>query len=444
MKGPTPRAILAVAVSVGLALGAVVVLVPGGPPGSPVSREPPGPIRHVVEIMLENHAFDNFFGTYPGANGPPNGTALPNGQGGTAAPYWISGDSTPDLPHERPAELADLDGGRMDGFVEQMALVNPSAAATPMGYYNETQLAAFWALAGEFVLCDTYFASVLGPTVPNRLYAMAGASAGITTDVLPQNTELYTIFDQLSAYGFSWDYFAEAGTYPMLPSFLLPLSASPSELANLRPLSQLAGTIASGGLPAVTFVDPEGSIYSQHPPLSVTAGEAWTMGVIDAIETSPVWNSTVVFLTWDEGGGYYDHVAPPVMDSLGDGFRVPMLVVSPFSVGGGVDATVFDHTSVLKFIEQAWGLPILNDRVNETNNLCSTLVGLPASQRCAAFGPPLLPDRTSVAPHGVASALSAPALSAVRATVLALPRDGRGLSRPGREGPSALTERARA
>ena len=120
----------------------------------------------------------------------------------------------------------------------------------------------------------------------------------------------------------------------------------------------------------MTFIDPEGSSTdSEHPPQNVTVGEEWSLSIIDAIERSPLWGSTAIFLTWDEGGGFYDSIVPPVIDAFGDGFRVPMIVVSPFTEGGGIVSTTFDHTSVLKFIDQNWGLPYLNPRVAETNSL---------------------------------------------------------------------------
>lgn len=414
--------VLAVAVAIA-AVPLFILVPPGAAPKGNV--HPPGPFQHVVEIMLENHAFDNFFGQFPGADGPPNGTQLPNGSGGWVAPFWIAGNSTPDPPHTRAAQLADYDQGRMDGFVEQMALVDPSASNTPMGYYNATQLGGLWQLAHRFVLCEAYFASVLGPTVPNRLYAMAGSSAGVTSDLLPYGTELPTIFDQLSSYGLSWNYFYEPTALPSLPSELFPLAESSVKLANLEPLSALPSAIAAGALPAVTFVDPEDSPYSMHPPENVRVGEAWLLATVQAIEASPAWNSTVVFVTWDEGGGYYDHVAPPIVDGLGDGFRVPMIVVSPFSEAGRINTTVFDHTSVLHFLEAAWGLPFLTPRVAAANDLCSTLVLLPSAERCRA-APPLSPLATShptpgpVGPptfHGLAAvgALTVPAAELDRA-----------------------------
>lgn len=430
----------ALVVAMGLVVTGLYVLVPSPVRGS-AGRTPPGPVQHVVEIMLENHAFDNFFGTFPGADGPPAGTALPDGHGGVVAPYWISGTSTPDPPHFRSAEVADLDGGRMDGFVEQMARSDPSAASAPMGFYNATQLSGIWGLASEFVLCDRYFASVLGPTLPNRLYAMAGAAAGITNDVLPTGTYLRTIFDQLTSFGYSWAYYS-GGLLPPLPSSLVPLSWSAQKVADLRPLAELPAVLHRGTLPALTFVDPEGTVYSQHPPLDVRVGDAWVLGLVRSIEESPVWGSTVVFLTWDEGGGYYDHVAPPTMDAWGDGFRVPMIVVSPFSKVGAVDSTVFDHTSVLHFVEAAWGLPFLNERVASADDLCSTLVGLPASERChpPALAARLTRDHTASSPGADAWDLgtAAPVLAVPRAVLAGDPRT----ARAGGSGPGARGRRA--
>jgi phospholipase C len=351
-----------------------------------------GQVQHVVEIMLENHAFDNFFGRFPGAEGIPNQTAVPDGHGGFVSPYLLAGNSSPSPPHDRGSGLVDLDGGRMDGFVEAATAVNASLAPVPMGYYDSGQLGDFWNLAADFLLCDHYFASVLGPTIPNRLYAIAGDSAGISGDSLPANgLDLLTIFDQLHAGGVSWKYlYQPGGTYPPLPLWISPLRHNPSEVQDVVPLSSLVPDAAAGNLPAVTFVDPLNTPFSQQPPQSIAPGEAWTMSVLRAIETSPEWASTVVFLTWDEGGGFYDHVAPPTVDSLGDGFRVPMLVISPFTVHGGVNAALFDHTSVLKFIDDNWGLPPLNSRIAETNDIGSVLSGwTPAASALTGGGFPL-------------------------------------------------------
>lgn len=370
MKHPRPAAVF-FAVATMLVLTGLIT-VETGAPSSPSSRPfPATPVRHVVEIMMENHAFDNYFGTFPGVHGLPPNASVPNGSGGFVRPYWIQGYSTPDLPHDRLSELADVDSGRMDGFVEQMARYNASAPNTPMGYYNSTQVGGYWSLAEQFVLCDMYFASVLGPTLPNRLYSLAGTSGGITTDTLPAGgLALATIFDELSASGISWQYFYQPTNIPPLPLMLSPLRSTPSETNDVVPLVGLPSEIAAGALPSVTFVDPTGSFTeSEHPPENVTVGELWSLSLIDDLEASPLWSSTAIFLTWDEGGGFYDHVLPPTVDALGDGLRVPMIVISPYTRAGGIDSTTFDHTSVLKFIDQNWGIPSLTSRVAGTQSI---------------------------------------------------------------------------
>jgi phospholipase C len=369
------RNLLVFALATALVLALIVPLEWEYPTSVSAPPSARSPIQHVVEIMMENHAFDNFFGAFPGVLGFPPNVGLPNGKGGFVSPYWIPGNSTPDLPHDRASEISDLDQGKMDGFVEQMANFDPSAVDTPMGYYNATQIGGYWTLAKEFLLCDRYFQPVLGPTLPNRLYAVAGSSAGITTDTWPTSVVyLTTIFDQLSSAGISWRYYYATGLLseasPPVPLGVAPLMDTPSEVRNVVPLSGLLSDVQSGTLPAVTFVDPSASLtLSEHPPENVTVGEAWSLSVIDALEESPIWNSTAIFLTWDEGGGFYDSVVPPVVDGLGDGFRVPMIVVSPFTEDRGVNSTTLDHTSVLKFIDENWGLPYLNSRVAEAQSI---------------------------------------------------------------------------
>ncbi|MCI4365982.1 MAG: alkaline phosphatase family protein [Thermoplasmata archaeon] len=383
-----PMIVLLACVTAGaLAVAGLATIPPESRGGSSPTR---GPVAHVVEIMMENHAFDNYFGVDPGVpHGLPPNVALPDGRGGFVRPFWIGSNSTPSPPHDRASEIADVDGGRMDGFVEQMARVDPTHAATPMGYYNGTEVEGYWNLAHQFLLCDNYFASVLGPTLPNRLYAMAGASAGVTDNSLPlTGLNLTTIFDQLALHHLGWKYFYDlGGTYAPIPLWLSPLRTNPTQVANVVPMGGLLSTIAAGQLPAVAVVDPSQGPYSEQPPLSVTVGESWALSVISAIESGPQWGSTVIFLTWDEDGGFYDHVVPPTMDGLGDGFRVPMIVISPFTEGGEVSSTVFDHTSVLKFIDENWGLSPLNTRVLEANDIGSTLALIPSVGHSSTSSP---------------------------------------------------------
>ncbi|MCI4347417.1 MAG: alkaline phosphatase family protein [Thermoplasmata archaeon] len=359
---------------------------------SPTPVEPRTAVRHVVEIMMENHAFDNFFGTFPGASGLPPNTSLPDGMGGRVRPYWIPGNATPDLPHDLGSELVDLDHGAMDGFVEAMARFNASIPDTPMGYYNDSQIGGYWTLASQFVLCDRYFAPVLGPSNPNRLYAIAGDSGGVTSDAWPAGgVRIQTLFDELSLYGVSWRYYYQPSTFLPIPLHVAPLSFSPTETAKIVPLAGLVADIQAGALPAVTFVDPSATQYSGHPPQDVRWSVNWSLSIIGAIELSPLWASTAIFLTWDEGGGFYDHVRPPSIDALGDGFRVPMLVISPFTAHGGIVSTVFDHTSVLKFVDENWGLPYLNSRVAGANSIGSVLrPGAAAASTSGSTGNPAM------------------------------------------------------
>lgn len=381
---------------VGFVLLAGVLPVLLGSLGSGPAVTPPGartPVQHVVEIMMENHGFDNLFGTFPGAIGFPPNASVPNGSGGSVHPYWIEGNSTVDLPHDRGSELADLDGGRMDGFVESMERFDPAHPNTPMGFYNSTQVPELWGLARDYVLCDMYFAPVLGPTIPNRLYALAGDSAGITSDSWPNGgVALRTIFDQLSSVGLSWTYYYVPSSYAPIPLQVYPLRTIPSEARDVVPVSGFENALKEGQLANVTFFDPSASsIFSMHPPQSVTVGEQWALSIVRAIQASPFWNSTAIFLTFDEGGGFYDSVVPPVVDPLGDGFRVPMLVISPFTQHGGIDSEVFDHTSVLHFIDDNWGLPALNARVAKANDIGSTLHFGPPSARGSMHGVSTLP-----------------------------------------------------
>lgn len=332
------------------------------------------PIQHLIVIMKENHAFDNYFGTYPGADGLPANVSLPTGEGGMIEPHWIDGAWTLDLPHDRAAMLADYNNGSNDGFAIQADAWFPGLGATALGYYDRRQLAGYWDLASNFTLADHYFQSVLGPTIPNRLYSFAGQSGGLTSNNLPgSGVDVPTVFDQLQAKGISWRYYyiPNAPGSPLLLG--LPHFASDASLdANIVPMDRLQGDIRAGTLPNVTYIDPEGDVgVSEHPPGSVIAGENWTLSIIDAVMRGPEWASTAIVLTWDENGGFYDHVPPPQVDTYGYGFRVPAIVISPLARRGFVDPTTMDHTSILRFIADNWGLPYLTPRVAIAGNLTS-------------------------------------------------------------------------
>ena len=360
--------------AVALIVSALLLVNFGAPPSRPTQSDVPGttPIRHVFVIMKENHAFDNYFGTFPGVDGIPSNVSLPDGSGGNVTPHWISSTFTEDLPHSRAAMIEAWNNGSNDRFGIVAARFGPGRANASMGYYDARQLPYYWSLARNFTLADRYFHPMFGPTVPNRLYSFAGTSAGLSTNLIEFSTFTnLTIFDQLLAKGISWRYYQEPSSYHSpLPMYFKQLASNPDAVNRMVPLSRLASDIRLGDVAQVTYVDPaDSSIVSEHPPENVSAGETWTRNLIDAIMASSIWNSTAIFLTWDESGGFYDHVPPPQVDSWGYGFRVPMIVVSPFAKRGVVDHDLMDHTSIIRFVADNWGLPYLTDREAHAGNL---------------------------------------------------------------------------
>ena len=353
------------------------------------------PIKHIIVVMQENHSFDNYFGTYPtangtlnsnpiasqlqGVNGIPSGVCLPSGNGsGCIVPHPASGATVPDplegqLPYEK-----DVNNGSMNGFVA-------NSGPQSMNYFDYHQIPAYWDYAEEYGLGDNYFASVLGTTLPNRLMAIEGDSQFASTDLSSPTffSDLYnqlvrsatdTIFYQLAASGISWGYFDYFKTPPVNSNAPFNLGAS------IRNISAFYGDLANGSnLPAVSFVSSLGSgRLDELAPSNVTSGELWAVSVVNAVEQSAYWSTSAIFITWDEGGGFYDHVSPPRVLSIDHGFatplvgygqRVPLLVISPFSKENYVSHTTLNHMSLIKFIEYDFGLATLNQNVANSNNL---------------------------------------------------------------------------
>jgi phospholipase C len=348
---------------------------------APVPAPPPlpivdaaTPIQHLVILMKENHGFDNYFGTFPGVDGLPANVSLPDGQGGTISPQWIASTWTWDLPHDRASMIEDYDGGRNDLFASVAASWSPSLASVSMGYYDGRQLGYYWSLAANYTIGDRYFQSVLGPTIPNRFFSLAGQAANLTSNDVPSGgVNIPTVFGQMQARGVRWRYYYTTHVlYTPLPSYFPEVAGSPQMMANVVTMDHLLPDVAAGNLPNVTYIDPEGSLtVSEHPPQNVTTGEDWTQSVVQAIMSGPQWSSTAIVLTWDENGGFYDHVPPPQVDQWGYGFRVPLLVISPYARRGFVDHAVMDHTSLLRFVADNWGLPYLTPREAQSGNLTS-------------------------------------------------------------------------
>ena len=275
-------------------------------------------------------------------------------------PHWINTTWTPDLPHSRAAMIEAYHNGSNDLF----ALVAESQARglgnVTVSYYDRRQLGYYWSLAENYTIGDRYFHSMLGPTVPNRLFSFAGTNDGLESNAIwLANISSPTIFGQLQSRGISWRYYYSPGVLVApLPTYFPEVASNPDMRARVVPMDELSKDLSSGNLAQVVYVDPsEHFSISEHPPEDVAVGEAWTKTLMDAIMSGSSWSSTAIFLTWDESGGFYDHAPPPQVDHWGYGFRVPMIVVSPYARRGFVDHDTMDHTSILKFIADNWQLP---------------------------------------------------------------------------------------
>jgi len=342
-------------------------------PGCPAmsSSGATSPVQHVFFVVKENHAFENYFGTYPGVVGDPPVGAFPASYGSnrTVGPFALNASSTPDLPHDRTNLLAAVDGGRNDYFVAQARWAGYAQPEDALGYYTEKEIPVYFDLARNYSLADRFFSGVLGPTLPNRFFDLAATTGGWMTDgtAPPAVASFPTILDQLSDAGVSWAY-DYSGTRTYLAPLMFPsVYGDACRAERVQPLADLPAQLASPDPPAVTFIDPStDSVYSEHPAQNVTLGSEWTATVLHEIFQSPVAASSAVFLFFDEGGGFWDPVAPPPVDAVGDGLRVPLLTISPWTPAGSVTDAPFDPAALLHFVDRNWGLPPLNDRVAQS------------------------------------------------------------------------------
>jgi phospholipase C len=369
-------------------------------------------IQHVVMIMQENRSFDTYFGTYPGANGIPGGVCLHDPfNGGCTAPYHSPQDGNFGGPHGQAAVRADINGGKMDGFVEQvqekskcttnaancLPCSSPSASQTNcidvMGYHDAREIPNYWNYAQNFTLQDNMYESVASWSLPEHLFLVSGWSAtcptgnpdpmACTSSLDPagvaQGPRTYTDLTYLLYKAkVSWRYYIFEGSEPDCQSdetlTCAPVKSGPKtqsiwnqlpyftdvqndgQVGNIQSLSNLYTAVhetGSCGLPNVSWVVPNQAV-SEHPPSTVSKGQTYVTTLVNSIMRSPCWNSTAIFLSWDDFGGFYDHVAPPVVDPMGYGIRVPGLVISPYAKKGFIDHQRLSHDAYLKFIEDAF------------------------------------------------------------------------------------------
>lgn len=330
-------------------------------------------IEHIVTVSMENRSFDHFFGWLPNADGQQAGFTYVDGNGVAHPTHSLSGDNTgcpaPDPDHSYAGARVEYNSGAMDGFLRA-----GSNDLYSIGYYCENDIPFYASLARNYTTCDRYFSAILGPTFPNRMFLYAAQTDRLTDSVAPST--LPTIFDRLTNANVSQAYYFSNVPY---------LALWGNKYAGIaKTSSQFQQDAANGTLPAISFLDPrytvldDGTGNDDHPHADIREGDRFLYDVFDAVSKGPGWSSTLLIINFDEWGGFFDHVAPPRAQAANQvdpdivdgktllGFRVPIVVVSPFSAGNPASPTinslVFDHTSVLKLIEWRWNLPPLTPR----------------------------------------------------------------------------------
>lgn len=344
-------------------------------------------IEHIIVLMLENHSYDNYLGMLGRMPGEiPRGDGFEVDRMGRPVATNMTADDVPirafrmpttcQLPHQPSQEWVQshvqFDEGHNDGFVRS------ASGPVAMGYWTEEDLPWSYSLARTFPLCDKWFSSILGQTFPNRRFLLAGTSVGsvndFSWDILSNLREAPngTIFQLLERFGISWrNYYS---SYPSSAVFLGNLALSNR---SVRPIKEFFEDASSGSLPFFSLVDPDFSKDSGENPQNIVHAEAFSYSVVDAVMNSPAWMSTVLIVTFDEGGGYFDHVPPPPaippddrqpdvqpgFDGFGRyGFRVPAVVISPWAKPQYVSSCIRDHTTVLATVQAKWNLPALTSR----------------------------------------------------------------------------------
>jgi phospholipase C len=350
------------------------------------------PLEHVIISCQENRSFDQYFGYAPwvGPYGPPTGYAQPDGHGGWIEPYHFDSLSTPDVPHGWNAIHAQWNGGAMDGFYT-------NAGIWSMGYYTAQDLPFYYSLFEDSTLCVNFFCSQLGPTWPNRFYLMSGTSGGITTN----GVWGYGIFDYpmildlLDAAGVTWKIYNlgwDSVPYGNTDNVATFWTRYAHDVRTLGSKGSYLNDVRKDRLPQVSFIIPSYARgWDEHPPADVSVGMGLQEELITALRESAAWESSAYIVTYDEHGGYFDHVPPPQVDAFGLGVRVATWVVSPWAKKGHLDNTVYDLTSILKFLERLHGLPTLAS-VNHRFDAATPVGGnYQAAAAGATAGPPAPP-----------------------------------------------------
>jgi phospholipase C len=350
-------------------------------------------IKHIVVIMQENRSFDNLFHGFPGADTVDSG--MSNGKLVALQPVRI--EQGTDVDHSHAGWWTDWDNGKMDGFAHAKYPI----PYLPYAYVPQEETEPYWTLARQYTLGDRMFQSNSGPSFPAHQYMIAGQSADADENpgaadwgcdaphtarvamVGPNGTDLAgeypcfdypTMADLLDSRSISWNYYAAGKSNPaqyILSAFQAVYHIRFGEDWNnhvVSPNSRVLTDIQGGKLAQVTWIVPQ-LPYSDHPGKGSTAeGPSWVADIINAIGAGPFWASTVIFVTWDDWGGWYDHVSPPQVDSMGLGFRVPVIVVSPYAKKGYISHQVHEFSGFLRYTEEVFALPSLDARDANTDD----------------------------------------------------------------------------
>ncbi len=314
-------------------------------------------INHIICLCQENHSFDHYFGSYSGL---PSGYGIPAGYtSGGHAPFHFTSltDNNTDPNHSWSAIHQGYDSGKMDGWYA-------AGGIDTLGYYTSADLAYYYSLFPQYTLCANYCSGMLSETQPNRMIYYSGTSGGNCCDCINSNGTLDSstypnICDLLQMYGITFkNYnFGVPDNYCYLALWSNWATGGANNELN-QSQAQFFTDCTNNTLPQVVFITNE-SPNDEHPPEDIQTGEAEMQQIIEAVQASPAWASSAILLTWDEGGGFFDHVPPAQLDGYGPGIRVPMIVISPYAKKGYVDTVFQDHGSFLKFIEAVYGLPTL-------------------------------------------------------------------------------------
>jgi len=361
-------------------------------------------IEHIVVVMMENHSFDNLLGLIGRGDGFPLGhdglptAACPDGKGNLVHAFPMPSECMTDgVGNDWNTGHRSYDNGTNQGFVT-------ASTGESMGYFTDSDLPFTCGLARTFPIADRWFCSAMAQTDPNRRYLYSGTSLGLINDTfpaaLPPNG---TIFDRFNKYGITWkDYYSDAPS----PLVYIGLANKPAIRDGFVHMPDFFKDAAAGTLPQFSMLEPNYSISSEENPQDIQFGDQYLADVVNAVIHGPKWSKTLMIWTYDEWGGWYDHVPPPAAIPPDDvppdlppgfepggfdlyGFRVPAGVISPYARRNFVSHTVYDHTSILKTVETKWNLPALTRR---DANASSILDMIDLKSKPAFLSPPTLPD----------------------------------------------------